>query len=93
MARSKITGDTPIEVILSRNPDAARVFVRLGLPCFVCGEPAWGTVAEPCQRHRKDLEGVLAELNRIPTVAGQETNAAEPASDETDAKSAKPRRR
>jgi hybrid cluster-associated redox disulfide protein len=64
VARFKVTADTLVEEVLSRKPATAQVFVRLGLPCVVCGEPAWGTVAELCARHKKDLEPVLDALNR-----------------------------
>lgn len=56
--------DTTVEDVLARSPGAAAVFVELGLPCFVCGEPAWGTVRELCERHGKDVTAVLAALNR-----------------------------
>jgi hypothetical protein len=63
MKRSEaIDGDTPIEDLLERHPGLAGVFVRIGLPCFVCGEPAWGTVGELCERHGRDLTEVLSAL-------------------------------
>ncbi len=64
MAGFELTGDTPVEELLSRKPATAQVFVKLGLPCFVCGEPAWGTLTELCARHKRDLESVLDALNR-----------------------------
>jgi hypothetical protein len=66
MARFKVIGDTPVEEVLARKPLTAGTFIRLGLPCFVCGEPTWGTVAELCTRHEKDLAAVLDELNSTP---------------------------
>ncbi|MBN2464740.1 DUF1858 domain-containing protein [candidate division WOR-3 bacterium] len=57
-----IDGDTLIEELLERHPDLAGVFVRIGLPCFTCGEPAWGTVGELCARHGRDLGEVLSAL-------------------------------
>ena len=57
-----IDGDTLIEELLEKHPGLTGVFVRIGLPCFVCGEPAWGTVGELCQRHGRDLTEVLSAL-------------------------------
>jgi len=57
-----INGDTLIEDLLEKHPELAGVFVRLGLPCFTCGEPAWGTVGELCERHGRNRTEVLAEL-------------------------------
>ncbi len=55
--------DTVIEELLESHPELNRVFVRLGLPCFVCGEPVWGTVGELCERLHQDPDQVLAALN------------------------------
>ncbi|MFO7650601.1 MAG: DUF1858 domain-containing protein [bacterium] len=60
----KLTAETTVEDVLAQAPGTAGVFVELGLPCFVCGEPAWGTVGELCERHGKDVAAVLAALNR-----------------------------
>jgi len=57
-----IDGDTRIEELLEQYPVLAGVFVRLGLPCFVCGEPAWGTVGDLCKQHGRDLLEVLSVL-------------------------------
>ncbi len=59
----KISADTTIEELLEQHPELNREFVRLGLPCFVCGEPVWGTVADVCHRHHRDPAEVLAVLN------------------------------
>ncbi len=61
----KFGPETTVEEVLEQSPDAARVFVELGLPCFVCGEPVWGTVAELCAKHGKDTKAVLEALNRV----------------------------
>lgn len=66
-----IDGDTLIEELLEQHPDLAGVFVRIGLPCFVCGEPAWGTVGELCERHGRDLTDVLSALRAAAGRPGQ----------------------
>ena len=60
----KLRADLVVEEVLESHPELNRVFVRLGLPCFVCGEPVWGTIAELCRRHGQDPDKVLAALNR-----------------------------
>ena len=64
MDKLAVTPDSSVEDVLAANPHAAADFVALGLPCFVCGEPAWGTVGELCDRHGKNVEVVLSVLNR-----------------------------
>ena len=58
-----IRAGSAIEDILAARPALSRTFVRLGLPCYECGEPAWGTVGELCARHNRDLDEVLRALN------------------------------
>lgn len=40
-----ITRDTQIEELIKAYPDAVGFLIRHGLPCVVCGEPFWGTIA------------------------------------------------
>ncbi|MBN2379053.1 DUF1858 domain-containing protein [candidate division WOR-3 bacterium] len=62
----QITRDSNIEEVISSYPETVEVFIRYGMPCFVCGEPAWGTVGENMERHKvTDPEGLLEELNRM----------------------------
>ncbi len=57
--------NSTIEEILAAAPAAARVLVEFGMPCFVCGEPVWGTVGELCRKYDKDVAVVLDRLNRL----------------------------
>jgi hypothetical protein len=41
-----ITKDTLIEQIVEAYPDSVGFLIDQGLPCVVCGEPFWGTVAD-----------------------------------------------
>ncbi|NLI99016.1 DUF1858 domain-containing protein [bacterium] len=62
--KTLISKDSSIEEVITRFPDTVEVFVRFGMPCFVCGEPAWGTVAELMKRYNiEDPEKVLQALN------------------------------
>ncbi len=41
-----ITKDMAIEELVKACPKAVGLLIEEGLPCVVCGEPFWGTVAE-----------------------------------------------
>ncbi len=60
---ARITKDTRIEDLMENYPQAVQIFVRLGLPCLVCGEPFWGTIEELAQKHNADLHRILQCLN------------------------------
>lgn len=61
-----ITKGTVLEELISRYPQTVDVFIKFGMPCFVCGEPAWGTLGENMERHKvKDPEGLLEALNQV----------------------------
>jgi hypothetical protein len=57
-----IDGDTLIQELLDKHSGLTGVFVRIGLPGFVCGEPAWGTVGELCERRGRSLTEVQSVL-------------------------------
>jgi hybrid cluster-associated redox disulfide protein len=59
----EVTAETHIDQILTENPRLTRVFVELGLPCLVCGEPFWGTVRELCDRHGVNAAELVKQLN------------------------------
>ncbi len=42
----EITVDTTVEKLLELYPRAAAFLQEQGIVCFVCGEPAWGTLRE-----------------------------------------------
>lgn len=65
--RMAVTEDSVIEELLERNPELNRVFIRFRLPCFVCGEPAWGTVGDICRRHGVDPAKVVSALRQALT--------------------------
>ena len=58
-----ITPDTTVEEIIEKHPKTVGVFIQFSIPCLVCGEPFWGTIAELCRRHSADLESLLERLN------------------------------
>lgn len=60
-----ITKDSNVEDVIARYPDAVKIFLRYGLPCLVCGEPFWGTIAELAERYSVDLDSLISELRNI----------------------------
>lgn len=49
---------------MEQRPELVRRLVHLGLPCLVCGETFWGTLAELCERHGKDVDAVVTVLGQ-----------------------------
>ncbi len=61
----EISRESVIEEVISKYPETVEVFIAFGMPCFVCGEPAWGTVGELMDRYNiAEPEKVLQELNK-----------------------------
>jgi hypothetical protein len=59
--------DIPIEDLIKANPDAVGFLIRHGLPCVVCGEPFWGTLAELAGQKGWDsgrIDALVEEFNR-----------------------------
>lgn len=66
MAES-ITQSTRVEDLVEQHPQAIGMFIEQGLPCVVCGEPFWGTIAELAALKNWEpaqVEKLVLELNR-----------------------------
>lgn len=62
-----IAKTTPIEDLVGI-PGAVQFMVQHGLPCLVCGEPAWGTFEDVARRRGKsaeEIEKILSDLNLL----------------------------
>ena len=59
----EVTEKTSVEELLSVYPQLSRVFIKSGLPCFVCGEAFWGTIEELAQRHNVNVNELIKQLN------------------------------
>jgi len=59
----KISAATRVEEILTEYPSLSRTFIELGMPCLVCGEPFWGTVAELSEQYGANSEELIGRLN------------------------------
>lgn len=54
-----------VEDLIQEVPGAVQFMVSRGLPCFVCGEPTWGTFEEMARRSGKpeaEIDLLVAEL-------------------------------
>lgn len=61
-----VTRDTSVEDLLASVPNVVRYLIERGLPCLVCGEPAWGTFEELARRGGKsdgEIDTMLDEMN------------------------------
>lgn len=59
-----ITKETSVEELLNSAPGLAKTFIKLGLPCLVCGQAFWGTIEELARQNNIPVEKILKELNR-----------------------------
>lgn len=71
----RITSEISIEDLVDAYPEAAAVLTRLGIVCFQCGAPVWGTLAESVERAGQNVDEVITELRQVipehPIVSGQ----------------------
>lgn len=54
-----------VEDLIRDHPGSVGFMVRKGLPCFVCGEPAWGTFEEVARRSGKPDSEVNALIEEL----------------------------
>jgi hybrid cluster-associated redox disulfide protein len=59
----KISSGTTVEELLERYPGTIKIFMDFGIPCFVCGEPLWGTIEETAVNYGVDLSLLLERLS------------------------------
>ena len=55
-----LTSDTLIEDLIQARPDAVGFLIEHGLPCVVCGEPFWGTLAELAHQNNFAVDQIAA---------------------------------
>jgi len=61
-----IDRDIYIEELIEAYPDAVGFLIAEGLPCVVCGEPFWGTLAELARGRGFDdarIDALVAKFN------------------------------
>ncbi len=70
-----ITAETHVDDMVQEYPLTVRFLMRKGLPCVVCGEAFWGTLAELCKQkgwNDEQIEALVQEFNRT-VVKGAES--------------------
>ena len=60
---AKITKDTIIGTILDTAPEAAPMFLSIGMHCLGCPSSRGETVEEACMVHGVDVDELLAKIN------------------------------
>ncbi len=69
MSDNQVTRDTTIEEIVEVVPQAVGYLREQGIRCILCGEPAWGTLADAAQEKGfgdDDIERFVREINALP---------------------------
>lgn len=60
-----ITRDTLISEVLDINPDAAPIFMGMGMHCLGCAMAAGESVGEAAEVHGVDVDSLLDQLNTL----------------------------
>ena len=63
-----IKADIKIDDLIKRYPDAVGFLIKKGLPCVVCGEPFWGTLADLAGQKgftTEQIEALVVEFNEL----------------------------
>jgi hypothetical protein len=63
-----ISADITIEQLIKDYPGAVRFLIEKGLPCVVCGEPFWGTLADLAKQkgvNDQQIDAWVAEFNEL----------------------------
>ena len=62
----RITKDMLIEEIIEKYPSTVGPLTDMGVQCFVCGEPTWGTLEENViSKGLTNLDEILDVLNKV----------------------------
>jgi Ni,Fe-hydrogenase I small subunit len=63
-----IKADIKIDDLIRCYPNAVGFLIKKGLPCVVCGEPFWGTLAELAQQkgfNEEQINALVIEFNQL----------------------------
>ena len=59
----KITKDMTLEKLLELHPEAVSFLQDKGVVCFICGEPAWGSLEEIIGKKGLSVDEIINGLN------------------------------
>lgn len=62
-----------VEELIEQFPETVKFMVSRGLPCFVCGEPTWGTFEEMARRNGKSDPEIDALISEMQSLAKENT--------------------
>lgn len=68
---AQITKDTIIGDVLDIAPEAAPLFLSIGMHCLGCPSSRGETVEQACMVHGVDVDALLTELNKVAAGAAQ----------------------
>lgn len=57
------TKDTIIAEVLRKAPEAAPIFLNIGMHCLGCAMASGETIGQACMVHGVDVDDLLEELN------------------------------
>ena len=63
-----IKADIKIDDLIGRYPGSVGFLIKKGLPCVVCGEPFWGTLADLARQkglNEEQINALVAEFNEL----------------------------
>ena len=60
-----INKDNTIEEVVNQYPDTMMVFMKHGLHCVGCHVSAFENIEEGAMAHGIDLDGLVADLNKV----------------------------
>lgn len=69
----QIVRATTVEDLVTEVPGSVRFLIQRGLPCLVCGEPAWGTFEEFARKQGKteeEIDILVGEMNSLHATGG-----------------------
>jgi Ni,Fe-hydrogenase I small subunit len=63
-----IQANIKIDDLIRQYPDSVGFLIKKGLPCVVCGEPFWGTLADLARQKgfsNEQIDTLIAEFNNL----------------------------
>ena len=65
MKIEEIDENISVEALIEQFPESAGYLTKEGVVCFVCGEPAWGTLGEIVLSKDLNVEKIVCGLKRF----------------------------
>ncbi len=59
-----VTKDTPLGLVLDRDPNTAKIFMAVGMHCLGCPGARSESIGEACMVHGTNPDVLIKKLNR-----------------------------